>query len=68
MFLQIFFTRKNRITDRTYLKVQSCIYLFIHFDFFLIGIHSMQAWTATTRYGVTRKRSIKKIKVNKKSV
>ena len=43
MFLQIFFTRKNRITDRTYLKVQPCIYLFIHFDFFLIGIHSMQA-------------------------
>ena len=43
MFLQIFFTRKNRITDRTYLNVQSCIYLFIHFDFFLIGIHSMQA-------------------------
>ena len=43
MFLQIFFTRKNRITDGTYLKVRSYMHLFIHFDFFLIGIHSMQA-------------------------
>ena len=25
------------------------------FFFFLIGIHSMQGWTATTRHGVTRK-------------
>ena len=28
---------------------------------FLIGIHSMQGWTATTRHGVTRKRSIKRL-------
>ena len=28
---------------------------------FLIGIHSMQGWTATTRYGVTRKRSTKRL-------
>ena len=34
MFLQIFFTRKNRITDGTYLKVRSYMHLFIHFDFF----------------------------------
>ena len=26
------------------------------FLIFLIGIHSMQGWTATTRHGVTRKR------------
>ena len=31
------------------------------FFFFLMGIHSMQSWTATTRHGVTRK-SIKRIK------
>ena len=30
--------------------------------FFLIGIHSMQGWTATTRHGVTRKRSTKRLK------
>ena len=24
--------------------------------FFLIGIHSMQRWTATTRHGVTKKK------------
>ena len=29
---------------------------------FLIGIHSMQDWTATTRHGATRKRSIKRLK------
>ena len=29
--------------------------------FFLIGIHSMQSWTATTRHGVTRKRSTKRL-------
>ena len=28
--------------------------------FFLIGIHSMQGWTATTRHGVTRKEAQKK--------
>ena len=32
------------------------------FFFILIGIHSMQGWTATTRYGVTRKRSTKRLK------
>ena len=30
-----------------------------HYDFFLIGIHSMKGWTATIRHGVTRKRSTK---------
>ena len=29
--------------------------------FFLIGIHSMQGWTATTRYGVTRKEAQKRL-------
>ena len=40
MFLQIFFTRKNRITDRTYLKVQSCIYLFILIFFNWDSLHA----------------------------
>ena len=39
---------------------------FCHFCFFfffnLIGIHSMQGWTATTRHGVTRKISSKRLR------
>ena len=31
-------------------------------NFFLIGIHFMQGWTAITRHGVTRKRSTKALK------
>ena len=31
-------------------------------SFFLIGIHSMRGSTATTRHGVTRKRSTKRLK------
>ena len=31
--------------------------------FFLIGIHSMQGWTATTRHGVTRKKAQKRLQV-----
>ena len=31
-------------------------------DFFLIGIHSMQGWTAIPRHGVTRKRSTKRLR------
>ena len=30
--------------------------------FFLIGIHSIQSWTATTRHGVTRKRNTKRLR------
>ena len=30
-------------------------------NFFLIGIHSMQGWTATTRHGVTREGSTKRL-------
>ena len=30
--------------------------------FFLIGIHSMQGWTTTTRHGVTTKKSTKRLK------
>ena len=32
------------------------------FLFFFNGIHSMPGWTATTRHGVTRKRSTKRLK------
>ena len=38
------------------------------FFFFLIGIHSMQGWTATTRHGVTTKKAQKKITGYRKSV
>ena len=31
-------------------------------QFFLIGIHFMQGWTAIARHGVTRKRSTKRLK------
>ena len=43
-------------------KLTSCLF------FFKIGIHSMQGWTATTRLGVTRKRSTTKIKAYRKPV
>ena len=33
--------------------------------FFLIGIHSMQGWTATTRHGVTRKGEKKDYRIQK---
>ena len=41
-----------------HILLNSCLY----FRFFLIGIHSMQDWTATTRHGVTRKRTTKRLK------
>ena len=49
----------------SYLNI-ACL-LFKYFDlcwsfFFLIGIHSMQGWTATKRNGVTSKRSTKRLK------
>ena len=35
--------------------------LYGQFIIFLIGIQSMQGWTVTTRHGVTRKRSTKRL-------
>ena len=35
-------------------------------NFFLIGIHSMQDWTATTRPGVVRKKNHRKITAYRK--
>ena len=35
--------------------------------FILIGTHSTQGWTATTRHGVTRHRSMKRLKAYRKS-
>ena len=34
--------------------------IFLEKTFFLIGIHSMQGWTATTRHGVARKEKTQK--------
>ena len=42
------------------------LYLDQHF-FFLIGIHPMQGWTATTRHGVARKKAQKRLQ-NKKNL
>ena len=36
--------------------------ILVLFFVFLIGIHSMEGWTATAGHGVTRKRSIKRLK------
>ena len=43
---------------------QNCVNAWIYFSlfFFLIGIHSMQDWTATAKHGVTTKRSTKRLK------
>ena len=38
-----------------------CKYDLTLYLFFLIGIHSMQGWTATTRHGVTEKKSRKRL-------
>ena len=38
------------------------------FLFYLIGIHSMQGFTATTRYGVTRKTNTSNVRAFRKSV
>ena len=36
--------------------------------FFYIGIHSMQGWAATTRHGVTRKGSTKRLRIQEISL
>ena len=40
------------------ITIKTCLFIF----FYLIRIHSMLAWTATTRHGITRKRSTKRLK------
>ena len=47
MYMQIKHSEKDNIEKGHY--------------FFLIGIHSMQGWTATTRHGVTRKKAQKRL-------
>ena len=49
---------KVTFTDKKVINVYSFIHSFIH----LIGIHFMQSRTASTRHGVTRKRSKKRLK------
>ena len=42
------------------LEVLLCfVFVFVFFFIFLIGIHSMQGWTATTWHGVIRKKNTK---------
>ena len=45
-----------------YYKLQTNFSMLRWLTLFLIGIHSMQGWTATTSHGVTRKWSIKRLK------
>ena len=64
-----YFSRKHKYTVNTQAVFGSnLIFLDVETVFFLIGIHSMQDWTATKRHGVTRKRSSKKITTSRKSV
>ena len=46
----------------TLLSIPCSVFSLCLFFFFLIGIHSMQGWTTTTRHGVTKKRSTKRLK------
>ena len=46
--------KKLEIHKRSWLSI-------IELIFFLIGIHSMQGWTTTTRHGVTRKEAQKRL-------
>ena len=53
------------ITQIFYCMIHRCLFCSFHTIFVLfkkIGIHSMQGWAATTRHGVTRKRSTKRLK------
>ena len=43
-------------------RIMWMVRFFMLNDFLLIAIHSMQGWTATTRLGVTRKRSTQWLK------
>ena len=59
--------KKEHLSLRTPLsgclfKYQSVQTIFYDLCSFLIGIHSMQGRTATTRHGVTRKRPTKRFK------
>ena len=60
---------KVAICSRDSWKTSSSLFfLFFYFFIFLIGIHSMQHWTATMRHRVTRKETQKKITGYRKSV
>ena len=41
------------------------IYLYKNNTFFLIGIHSMQGWTTSTKHGVTREEAQKDYRIQK---
>ena len=43
-------------------KHKSICMIFCYGDFFLIGIHYLQGWTATAKHWVTRKRSTGRFK------
>ena len=67
VFFILFISRPERCKSFWYWKIQKFLMEFIQIlmfplptfliEFFFIGIHSIQGWTATTRHGVTSKRS-----------
>ena len=65
-FLNFFFQFKNLLqrVDLMYQRPKCPFVLFVSAGdfFFLIGIHSFQSWTTTTRHGVTRKRNTKRLR------
>ena len=71
-FLLIFRERGPSLKERHTFCVDNFLLLsllyFVTFNFLLIGIHSTEGWTSTTRHGVTRKRSTKKMMAYRKSV
>ena len=53
------FTKSGRDYQTKFKVIKKCYLLRF---FFSTGTHSMQSWTTTTRHGVTRKRSTKRVK------
>ena len=45
-----------------YVYVYVYIYIYIYIYIIYTGIHSMEDWIATTRHGVRRKRTTKRLK------
>ena len=68
MYLMIHFRHYQWLDDENKCENQSLLHCYknikytIFFFKFLIGIHSMQGCTATTRHGVKRKRNTKTLR------
>ena len=56
------FNRATASASNVLLSAGAIIFVLYSKDFFLIGIHSMQGWAATTKHEVTRKRNTKRLR------